>query len=308
MRIAVIGRTRPLLEAARLARYRGHSLCAVWTCAAETHYDADVTSFAALATEANAIFSADRHINNLASVRLLQEMACDIAFSVNWPTLLSDRVNAAFPSGILNAHAGDLPRYRGNACPNWAILRGESSMGLCIHQMRQDLDAGPVVLRESHPVTEQTYIGDLYRWIDERIPAMLVDAAEGLVSGRLQPVPQDESRVLRTYPRRPEDSRIDWTQSTEVVLRLVRATSRPFSGAFTTLEGERKVTIWRASRFAVKGEFAAVPGQVCFHRDGDPVIAAGEGLVRLEDIQIEGLPTDAEAKQALLRSLRHRLI
>jgi methionyl-tRNA formyltransferase len=308
MRIAVIGRTRALLEAARLARRRGHELCAVWTCAAEAHYDADVAGFAALAAESGALFSADRKINSTASITMLQQLDCDVALSVNWPTQVSDKVMAAFRFGILNAHAGDLPRYRGNACPNWAILRGESSIGLCVHQMVESLDAGPVVLRDTHPLGERTYIGDLYLWIDGRIPGMLVDAAEGLVSGKLQPVPQDGSRALRAFPRRPSDGRIDWAQPTEMILRLVRASSRPFPGAFTTLESARQVTIWRASRLVVEGEFAAVPGQVCFHRDGDPVIATGDGLMRLEEIWVEDQATDGGSKQAVLASLRHRLV
>lgn len=308
MRIAVIGRTRALVEAGRLARRRGHELRAVWTCAAEAHYDADVAGFATLAAESGAMFSADRRINGTASVALLRELGCDVALSVNWPTVLSDTVMGAFRLGILNAHAGDLPRYRGNACPNWAILRGEPAIGLCIHQMAKELDAGPVVLRDRHPIGEDTYIGDLYRWIDQRIPAMLVEAAEGLATGGLQPAPQDESLALRTYPRRPEDGRIDWKQPAGVILRLVRASSRPFAGAFTTLEGTRQVTVWRAAPFPAAGEFAAVPGQVCCHHEGDPVIATGDGLVRLEEIQVEGRATDAEAKQAVLASLRHRLV
>lgn len=308
MRIAVIGRTQMLLDAARLAHRQGHRIAAIWTCPAESHYGTKASEFAAFADEAGAVFREDRRINAPDAVRLLREQGCDVALSVNWPTVLGPAVRGAFRLGILNAHAGDLPRYRGNACPNWAILRGEPQIGLCVHLMTDELDAGPVVLRDRHRLADETYVGDLYRWIEARTPPMLVEAATGLATGRLQPVPQDESGVLRTFPRRPEDGRLNWSAPAETVLRLVRASSRPFAGAFTTLEGTRRVTIWRACRLSPAGEFAAVPGQVCFAVAGDPVVAAADGLLRLQEIELEGGVADAEAKRTVLRSLRNRLM
>lgn len=308
MRIAVIGRTSTLLAAARLAVERGHTVPLVWTCGAEAHYGAAASEFAAFAAAIGAQYVEGAGLNTPCGHEVLGGANCDLAVSMNWPRLIGAGTIALFPQGVLNIHAGDLPRYRGNACPNWAILRGEPRIGLCIHQMAAELDAGPVVLREHLALTDATYIGDVYRWIDERAPHLLIRAAEGLVSGRLRPVQQDPAAALRTYPRRAEDGRICWAEERERVLRLVRASSRPFAGAFTTLEGRQKLIVWLASRFASATEHAAVPGQVCFGVDGDPVVAAGDGLLRLEDVELEGAPAGAEAKRLILRSLRHRLV
>ena len=80
---------------------------------------------------------------------------------MNWLTMIAQSTLALFPWGVLNAHAGDLPRFRGNACPNWAILNGEPLVGLCIHEMIPELDAGPVLLRAHFPLSDDIYISDV---------------------------------------------------------------------------------------------------------------------------------------------------
>lgn len=239
----------------------------------------------------------------------MTDLGADIAVSVNWPRLLGSDVISLFPNGILNAHCGDLPRYRGNACPNWALLNGETEIGLCIHSMVSgDVDAGPVVLRDYLAVSDETYITDVYEWLDARIPTLMVEAIGGLQSGVLAPEPQpaDPALGLRCFPRLPDGGKIDWSLPTDRVMRLVRASSHPFSGAFAHLGDGRKVTVWRARIFDHKTPFCAVPGQVMLMEPDGPVIACGDGCIKLEDIELEGCPK-AEAKAAVGRSVRARL-
>jgi UDP-4-amino-4-deoxy-L-arabinose formyltransferase/UDP-glucuronic acid dehydrogenase (UDP-4-keto-hexauronic acid decarboxylating) len=137
---------------------------------------------------------------------------------------------------------------------------------------------------------------------------LLVEAIDGFAAGRLvpQPQPTDPSVALRCYPRRSEDGRIDWSADVARVHRLVRASSRPFEGAFSHLDNGRRVTVWRASPFTHAVPFCAVPGQVMLRAGSDPVIACGRGALRLEELGIEGLDAD-EAKVAVGRSVRGRL-
>lgn len=309
MKVAVIGRTRPLLEAARLLVDRGHALGVVWTCRTEEFYGVGGDDFRALAERAGAPFRDDLGIASAEALAWLRSLGCAGAVSMNWLTVLPQPLLDLFPLGVLNAHAGDLPRYRGNACPNWAILAGEPRVGLCVHRMTPQLDAGPVVLREHLPLGSDTYIGDVYGWLEERIPVMLADGLEGLAEGRLTPEPQptDPSLALRVYPRRPEDGRIHWSQPADRIHRLVRASSRPFAGAFAFLEGGRRVTAWRADPFPPPEPFLAVPGQVCLMAGEDPVVACGAGMLRLTEVAVEGCADDAEAKRLIGCSLRNRL-
>ena len=301
-----------LLRTARVLHDEGHEIGLVGTCRAEAFYGTDESAFEAFACEVGAPFFNDARINSPEQVADLRRSACEIGVSINWLTVLREEACTAFPRGVLNAHAGDLPRFRGNACPNWAILMGEPHVGLCIHQMEPgELDSGAVFLRDRYPLDATTYIGDVYTWLERRIPEMFRETIERLERGAIEATPQstDTKAALRCHPRRPEDARISWQWDAGSISRLVRASSRPFDGAYSFLEGERRITVWKASIAEPATPFLAVPGQVLGADACDyPLIACGNGAIRLEDIEIDGNQNPGAARTAILKSLRQRLI
>ena len=311
MRVAVLGRSKLMLGTARLLHDAGHEIGLVGTCRAEAFYRTDEHAFEAFAEDVGAPFFNDARINSAERVADLRRFGCEIAVSVNWLTVLSAAACAAFPRGVLNAHAGDLPRFRGNACPNWAILTGEPHVGLCIHQMEPgELDSGPVFLRDRFPLDAATYIGDVHAWLERRIPEMILETIEELERGTIEATPQptDPSAAPRCHPRRPEDARILWRSDAETISRLVRASSRPLDGAYCFLEGERRVTVWRASVAEADTPFLAESGQVLgADTEGCPLIACNDGTLRLEDIEIEDGRGHNVARVAVLKSLRQRV-
>lgn len=309
MKFAAFGRTQILLDSILAATEAEHEACLIGTCGAAPEYTVDANDFEALAKKLGCPFFNDVAINGEKYLALVRETKPDLAISINWLNKIEREMRGLFAYGILNGHAGDLPRYRGNACPNWAILEREPEIAVTIHQMEDGIDDGPVVLKQILPLTSDTYIGDIYDSIGTVLPQMFVEALNGLDDGSLVPQaqPRDPQTALRCYPRRPDDGRIDWRQPNEMILRLIRATSRPFEGAFTILEGESRVTIWRAKAYEHPGVFLAVPGQVMFAHQGDPVIACGEGTLQLTEVACEGTGDSDAAKAVILRSLRNRL-
>lgn len=311
MRIAVLGRSEVLLDAARKLATAGHEIALVGTCRSEAYYTAHESDFESFARDIGADFFCNPRVNSPEIVERLTSSRAELAVSWNWLTLIGAKAIAAFPHGILNIHAGDLPRYRGNAAPNWAILANEKSVGLCVHKMvPAAIDAGAVIQRDHFPLGPDTYIGEIYAWLGKCVPELLVRAVDAIASGSANwdEDVSDPSRGLRCYPRRPEDSRIDWRSSAEDIYRLVRSSSHPFAGALSTLEGERRLTVWRAAPRQHPGPFLAMPGQVLYAEEGDPVIATGSGVLRLTDIDLEGAADAAVAKTQVLKSLRQRLI
>src|SRR5262245_61330327 len=131
MRLAVLGRTHWLLNSAEHCIAEGHEVVLV----ASPEYRAKETDFKRLALRLEVPFYLAADINSEEFVNVLRSSRANVAISVNWPVLVRHAACAALPHGILNAHAGDLPRYRGNACPNWAILRGEPHVGVRVHAM-----------------------------------------------------------------------------------------------------------------------------------------------------------------------------
>lgn len=307
LRVAVLGRTGMLLEAGRRIHAAGHEIGLVATCAASGHEEASQKDYELWAAQVGAPFIVGPHIGK---AQALEAATCDIAVSMNWLTILPSSVRCRFPLGVFNAHPGDLPRFKGNACPNWAILLGEPDIALTVHKMDDGLDSGPVAMKSRFELDQNTYIEDVYAWLRDAVPAALLLTVESAARGCLQltPQPTDPKSSLRCYPRRPEDGRIDWDLPAEEVLRLVRASGAPFAGAFTLLEGSSKLTIWRAEILTSPEPFIAVPGQIAFVRDGDPVVACNNSLLRLTKIGLEGAPDEATAKRTVVKSLRNRLI
>jgi len=289
MRIAVIGRTHWLLDAAEALAAAGAEIALVATASAPPEYRAGADDFVALADRLGAPFYRDLNLNGAEGLRLLRGADAQLAVSINWPSLIDQAAISAFPRGILNAHAGDLPRYRGNACPNWAILNAEPHVGCCIHAMDpHGVDAGPVYVRRRMPLSDQTYIADIYDWLDSQIPQMFVAAVAGAENSAYLPEAQT-GRPLRTHPRRPEDGLIDWTVSADAVSRLIRASSRPFAGAFAYVDGGARVTVWRASPAVLDYDLVAVPGQICGRGpSGGVMVACGEGALEIEEAELEG--------------------
>lgn len=303
MRVAVLGRTHWLLAASRRLMEAGHNIVLVATAAAAPEYKAHEDDFAALASDRGAPFMLSPDVNGEAFRNAFTAAKPDVAISVNWPQMIRRDACTIPPHGILNAHAGDLPRYRGNACPNWAILNGEPHVGLCIHRMDPDVvDAGPVFARRRMPIDDSTYIADVYAWMDGIVPELFCEAVNRLAASGFQPEDQSASgvRPLRCHPRRPEDGVIDWREDAIRIARLVRASSRPFAGAFSHFDGGERVTIWRVQPAQLDHDVLAVPGQILGRsRAKGVLVACGTGALEIEEADLTG-------GGALQASNRHR--
>lgn len=276
MKIAVIGRTEMLYDAANAAVASGHQIVLVATAKASPESTVGVSDFETLAAEHGAPFLVRGRFRD-DDIPLLRQVRADCAITMNWPTMIREDVVACFPRGIINAHGSDLPEFRGNACPNWAILSGSSRIGLSFHFIDPfGLDTGDVIKRSFIANADDLYIGDVYRWLGEAIPSGFVESIARLDEPGFTAERQDESRASRAYPRRPADGRLAFDRGAEYLHRLVRASSRPFAGAFCSYEGHEVVRVWRASRLISNMRTMAVPGQILNFDDGRPVVACGD--------------------------------
>jgi len=271
-------------------------------------YEKKDEDFSELAKELGIDFLLTEKLNSTQTHEFIRKTVPDIAISVNWKTLIPHECMNLFPYGILNAHAGDLPRFKGNAVRNWALVSGEESMSLTIHEMSVDLDAGPILLKKRYPIRSDTNIQDLYRFVEEQVPLLFVKAVSGLESGSIVPKkqPTRPDISLRCYPRLPVDSEINWEDSAENIHRLVRASSEPFTGAYSYIEAE-KITIWKAHVEVPQIKYLASCGQVVERRlkTGEVAVSTGEGFLIIEDAETE---TYGRIKPSqIITSLRTRL-
>jgi methionyl-tRNA formyltransferase len=288
MKVAVLGRTQLLYESAKAISSNGHQIVLIGTCPAVAEYKKNENDFAELAETLRVPYFCDAAINSDRIIKLIYDSGADVAISVNWLTLISRKVIDQFPYGIINAHAGDLPRYRGNAVSNWAIINNEATVVLTLHYMVAELDAGPILLQRTFHLLPTTYITDIYSFIEVTLPGMFVETLDGLESNSLFPRNQstDPSQSLRCFPRLPRDSELDWDQSAEYLARLIRASAEPFAGAYSYLNKE-KLIIWRAYADRLPYPYLGAPGQVAERRKkkGEVIVLTGDGVLVLQEAE-----------------------
>jgi len=184
--------------------------------------------------------------------------------------------------GALNIHASLLPRWRGAAPIQRALLAGDAQSGITIMQMDAGLDTGPMLRQEGIPITKEDDAQTLHDKLAALGASMIVDVLADTAAGRGRASPQQAAGV--SYARKIDkpEARLDWSAPAVVLERKVRA-MRPLPGALCTLRGE-VVKVWRAEL----AEGSGAPGSVLAARPDGVLVACGEGALRLTELQRAG--------------------
>ena len=287
MKIVLIGRTKWLLDTGKKIISEGNKIELIVTSKAEDFYNCHEDEFKKFAKLNNIKFFLINNNNQINLSRVLDQ-SYDLALSINWPFILNSKIINRFKLGIVNFHCGDLPKYRGNACPNWAIINGEKKIGLTAHFMDDNLDSGPILLKKYLKINNNTYIKDIYDWLDAEIPNLASEIVVGLKNDKVIAKPQSKNikDIIHCFPRKPIDSKIDWHKGRDSILALMRASSHPFDGAFTFLENGTKVVIWKAVGYKIDYKINAIPGQFLFNDKNHLVIACSDGAILLNDVKV----------------------
>ena len=163
----------------------------------------------------------------------------DVMVACNWRTWIPPEVFTAPRYGTLNVHDSLLPRYAGFAPLNWAIINGETEVGVTAHVMDERLDRGDIVLQWTVPVGPRDTATDMFHATLEMMGPITLEALGHIEHGTGQRTPQDISRATFFHKRAVEDSLIDWTWPAADIVNLVRAQSDPYPNAYTFADGRR---------------------------------------------------------------------
>ena len=301
--LLAIGRSRLLLDSITHLADRGFPFGVIVTAPASAEYDVTPADFERLAERLGSDYLLTTKADSAEVCEAVRRREVRAGISVNWQYVLPSSFLDLFPLALVNLHLGNLPDYKGNATVNWAILNGQTEIHANVHRMVPELDAGDVLARQRIPIDEETYVGDVLDQATRAAPALFEQALTSLAEDPGACLDRGRVEGLRCYPRLPEDGLIDWTRPAVHVARLVRASSRPYPGAFSHL-GSRRVTVWRA-RVAPDTPFLAVPGHVLGpDPDGTRLrVACGAGAVDLEEVCVDGAAVEPTT---LTRSIRAR--
>jgi methionyl-tRNA formyltransferase len=209
----------------------------------------------------------------------------DLMIVVAYGLLLPPAVLALPRLGCINVHASLLPRWRGAAPIERAILEGDHESGVSIMQMEAGLDTGPVLGTASTPIYDDDTSAVLTRRLLELGCVALVEVVEQLAAGTARAVPQNPALVTYAHKLRKEEAAVDWSKTAAFIHRQVRA-FYPRSPAFCLHQGQRVRILTATVR---SGAFSAhTPGRIVDIKDGKLLVACGEGALEISDIQLEG--------------------
>lgn len=213
----------------------------------------------------------------------------DLGVVVAFGQKLGPRWLTTLPGGCINLHGSLLPRYRGAAPYQWAIIHGDTTTGVTVFQLNERWDAGAIWGRRETPLGDDETADELHDRLAVLGSALLVDVVAALESGTVQPAPQDASQATRAPKLSKADSAIDWAQPARAIVRRIHGLwSWPAAACtFASRRGrEERLLIARAA-VADEGtppDAAHPPG--AFREDG--TVQAGPGRVRLREVKPAG--------------------
>jgi methionyl-tRNA formyltransferase len=185
------------------------------------------------------------------------------------------------PMGCVNVHGSLLPKYRGAAPVQWAVINGETETGITTMLMDEGMDTGPMLLQEKLQISPDDTAGTLAPRLAELGGRLLVETIVRLKAGTLDPTKQNEEQATMAPILKKEDGLIDWTMNATELANRVRGLS-PWPGAYTFF-GEERWNIWRA--LSNSGATADKPGTIVGVHKQAIVVATGDGLLDIREVQ-----------------------
>lgn len=226
-----------------------------------------------------------RSVNASAVLERLSEMRPDIIWVIGLSQLVRTPLLQLPTVGVIGFHPSALPENRGRAVIPWTIIQGKKETGSSLFWIDEGMDTGPILSQRLIPISKNETARILQDKHLAALKDMMLDLLPRLAGGERPSQPQEHSKATWCARRTPEDGLIDWSKPAHDIWTLVRATGRPYPGAFTYF-GKEPLTIWSADLIEVHpGLYWGFPGQIMDFRNGHPAVLCGDGhLLLLEDI------------------------
>ena len=236
----------------------------------------------------------------------LAKFAPDLAVVVAYGKILPVDLLTTPRLGCINVHGSLLPRWRGAAPIQWAVLAGDKFSGVTTMQLDEGMDTGDMLLKREVPLAEDETAGSLFERLAPVGADLLIETIDKLKKGSIKPTPQNHAAATHARMLEKDDGRIDWTQTAVEIDRKVRGMS-PWPGAFTTADGK----LLKVHRVRLEHRHSKPPhpaGSIFAGKPNEMHVACGQGVIVLVEVQLEGakrMPAEefARGKGAKLTTL-----
>lgn len=221
-------------------------------------------------------------INTQEYLEELKELNPDLICVTAYGKILPKDLLELPPYGCINVHASLLPKYRGAAPINWAIVRGERETGVTTMLMDEGMDTGDMLLRKEVEILDSDDTGSLSEKLSVLGGSLLLETISRLEDKGLDPIQQDEAQATYAPMLKKSDGEIDWEKPALEIWNLIRGMN-PWPGTFTKL-GNKSLKLFRSRVVNSSGN----PGEVIEAVSGVLIIACGEGALEILELQLEG--------------------
>lgn len=212
---------------------------------------------------------------------LIAQQKPDFLVVIAFGKILPENILALPRKGTINVHASLLPKYRGPAPIQWAVINGDKETGVCTQLMEKELDTGDLLLSVHETIKPDDTAGDLHDRLALKGATVLIDTLKGLAAKTIQPVSQDHSLATYAPMLTKDDGLINWNQPAESLESFIRGVT-PWPGAYTFL-GDKRLKIFKSR--PIPAEITAPPGTVLQGFPDELRIATAKGVLAVEEIQ-----------------------
>lgn len=217
----------------------------------------------------------------------------DLLWIADYRYLLPPSILNLAPFGAVNLHPSLLPRYRGRASINWAILNNEKTLGLTAHYVDEGMDTGDIIAQLSYELRQDQDVGDALDTLYPLYSELTAKVLGYFGSGSVPRAPQDHSQATTFPGRKPEDGLIDFRESASSVHNLIRALTRPYPGAFTFWQHHKLMVLHSRLTDCAQHTDKRPPGTIVAIERAGPMVQCGGSVIQLTEIEWADQPRSA---------------
>lgn len=229
----------------------------------------------------------EKNINDQIFLNKIKSLNLDLIVCVNFDQILKKDIINLPAIGCINTHASLLPKYRGRAPLNWAMINGEKYSGVTVHFIDEGIDTGDIILQEKIKINEDDYISDLLNKVKNIYPKIVLNAIRALESSNLNFIKPDLSKGFYVNKRTKDDGKIDFSKPSKDILNFIKAISKPYPGAFL-YNNNKKIIIWRARLdYNISPQYESLDiGTVVFN-NSNLIIKLKDAMLIVTDYELE---------------------
>ncbi len=258
-------------------------------CALDEKYSKNVSDYYPIHKTAavnNIPFVKFRKVDDMEILKAIQLISPDFIFVIGLSQIIPETILDLAEEYAIGFHPTPLPKFRGRAAIPWQILLGVTESKVSFFKLDEGMDSGDIIYQYPYEIKKDDYALDVYGKVCNAMKIALQNCLTDIYNGSVNFVKQNEDEATYLLARRPEDGKINWNWSGEEISTLIRATSKPYPGAFTHYRGD-KVIFWKAN-LEKNDKYIGIPGQIAkINNAGDLGIVTKDSLLIVTEYTAE---------------------